>query len=346
MGRTKLMHLLKNMESFGRRNKWHEIVGLGNNEMKDSMKSSMKIGVIGLGTMGGPIAYKLRAMDAHLVVFDINQLVRDTFKNNGFMVANTIAELSAQSEIVWIMVPAPAVDDVLKHLCPCTKPNTLIIDGGNSHYIDTVRRAQELHQRDILFLDCGTSGGIWGTQHGFSMTIGGNYEAYKKAEPLFKLLAESPTAYCYTGPSGSGHYVKMVHNGIEYALLEAYAEGLRLLHEGAYKNLDLAAITHVWLEGAIIRSFILQLAHEVLSKDQSLDDITGAVGETGTGRWTVEEAHARNIPVRLIEDALAIREESRKTGGNYATKLVAMMRHIMGGHPVTFAECEACKIVR
>lgn len=306
----------------------------------------MKIGVIGLGTMGGPIAKKLRTMDAHLMVYDVNPQVRDHFKKKGFVVANDIVELSAHANRIWIMVPASTVDAVLAHLCSCIKPHTIIIDGGNSHYVDSIRRAKELEDRNLYFLDCGTSGGLWGTKHGFSMTIGGRIEIFKKAEPLFKLLAESPTAYCYTGPSGSGHYVKMVHNGIEYALLEAYAEGLHLLHNGSYENLDLARITHVWQEGAIIRSFILQLAHDILKKDQELTGIKGTIGETGTGRWTVEEAHARNIPVRLIEDALAIREESRKTGGNYATKLVALMRHTMGGHPVAFEECKACQIVK
>ncbi len=303
----------------------------------------MKIGVIGLGTMGGPIAKKLRAMDAHLVAYDVNSSVREQFKEEGFTVADDIGELSSNSDFIWIMVPAAAVDAVLSELCPCTKASTIIIDGGNSHYKDSVRRHKELELRKLFFLDCGTSGGLWGTEHGFSVTIGGDFAIFKRAEPLFRLLAASPTAYCYVGPSGSGHYVKMVHNGIEYALLQSYAEGIHLLHSGSYKKLDLAGITKVWLEGAIIRSFILQLAHDILVKDQALNSIKGIVGETGTGRWTVEEAQAHQIPVCLIEEALHIREESRRTGGNYATKLVALMRHTMGGHPVTPAECTVCQ---
>lgn len=306
----------------------------------------MKIGVIGLGTMGSPIAKKLRVMDAHLIAYDVNPLIREQFKEDGFIVADDIGELSSNSDFIWIMVPAGAVDVVLSDLCPCTKPSTIIIDGGNSHYKASVRRHKELEAKKLFFLDCGTSGGLWGTEHGFSMTIGGDFSIFKQAEPLFKLLAASPTAYCYVGPSGSGHYVKMVHNGIEYALLEAYAEGLHLLQNGAYEKLDLATITHVWLEGAIIRSFILQLAHDILVKDQELNSVKGIVEETGTGRWTVEEAQARKIPVCLIEEALHIREESRKTGGNYATKLVALMRHTMGGHPVALADCTVCQKVQ
>ena len=205
-----------------------------------------------------------------------------------------------------------------------------------------MRRFEELKQKKIDFLDCGTSGGIYGAEHGFSMTIGGSFDIFTAVEPVFKLLAYSPTSYLYVGASGSGHYVKMVHNGIEYALLEAYAEGFHLLHDGYYKNLDLAAISKVWLEGAIIRSWILELIYEILKEDQEFLSIKGSVGETGTGRWTVEEAHARSIPVALIEQAVAIRKESRETGGNYATKLVALIRHTMGGHPVEMELCDTC----
>ena len=162
--------------------------------------------------------------------------------------------------------------------------------------------------------------------------IGGDKDAYTSLEPVFKSLA-APNGYAYLGPSGAGHYVKMVHNGIEYALLQAYSEGLHVLKDGAYPNLDLAAVTGVWQHGSIIRSWINELLHEVFTHDQDmLAHISGAIGENQTGRWTLEEAQARKIPVKLLEDALNIRTWSRETGGNFATKLVAMLRYKFGGH--------------
>lgn len=305
----------------------------------------MKIGVIGLGKMGSPIAKKLRDMDCELRVYDTNPSVRQTFANDGFDVMKDISELSEHSTVIWIMVPEQFVDSVLDELCACTVQGTTLIDGGNSFYKDSIRRFNELEARKLSFLDCGTSGGVEGAKSGFSMTIGGTYEVFKANEHIFKLLAFSPTSYTFVGPAGAGHYVKMVHNGIEYALLESYAEGFHLLHNGTYDNLDLAAISETWMQGAIIRSWILKLSHDIFVNDQDFAAINGSIGETGTGKWAVEEARKQNIPVPLIENALAIRRESRKTGGNYATKLVSLLRHSMGGHPVAQEHCEACQEV-
>lgn len=306
---------------------------------------TMNIGVIGLGRMGGPIAKKLNYPECNLIVYDIDPSVRQEFKNLGIKVAQSISELSAKSQVIWVMVSANAVDTILDELCNCTGHGTIIVDGGNSHYIDTIRRAKELEAKGLILIDCGTSGGLWGAERGFSLTVGGDYEAYKKIEENLKYLAASSSSYVYVGPSGSGHYVKMVHNGIEYALLQAYAEGFHLLHNGYYKDLDLAAISATWLDGAVIRSWILNLAHNVLTKDQEFEHIKGTIGENGTGRWCVEEAHARHVPVKLIEDALEIRRVSRVTGGNYATKLIALVRHEMGGHPFELDNCDMCKEV-
>jgi len=306
----------------------------------------MKIGVIGLGKMGGPIAKKLQCMDCQLVVYDNDPAVMQEFANNGFAIAKSITDLSARSTVMWVMVPQAVLDKVLDELCACTEPGSIIIDGGNSFYKDSIRRAEELEKRNLEFLDCGTSGGLWGSEHGFSLTIGGKKEVYEQAKLVFKLLAASPTSYALVGPSGAGHYVKMIHNGIEYALLEAYAEGFNMLRNGAYKDLDLAAISKTWMSGAVIRSWILQLTEDVLSKDQRLDSIIGSIGENGTGRWTVEEAERLNIPVEAIKDAVDIRTWSRKTGGDFRTKLIASVRHAMGGHPVAQEKCESCQEVR
>ncbi len=306
----------------------------------------MKIGVIGLGKMGGPIAKKLQAMDSELVVYDTNPAVLQEYANEGFEIAKSITDLSARSTVMWVMVPQTVLDSVLDHLCNCTEPDSVIIDGGNSLYVDSIRRAQELEKKHLAFLDCGTSGGLWGAVHGFSMTVGGKKEVFKKVEPVFKLLAASSTSYALVGPSGAGHYVKMIHNGIEYALLESYAEGFSLLRNGAYKDLDLAAISTTWIRGSVIRSWLLELTHEVLLHDQRLDTIKGSVGENGTGRWTVEEAQKRSIPVPVIKESVEVRDWSRKNGGDFRTKLIACIRHVMGGHKVTQELCERCQEVR
>ncbi len=306
----------------------------------------MKIGIIGLGKMGGPIAKKLNCMDCELLVYDNDPAVMQEFANDGFAVAKSITDLSARSTVIWVMVPQKVLDAVLSELCDCTLQGTVIIDGGNSFYKDSIRRAQELEKKHLEFLDCGTSGGLWGAEHGFSMTIGGKKEAFKKVETVFKLLAASPTSYALVGPAGAGHYVKMIHNGIEYALLEAYSEGFNLLRHGAYKDLDLAAISTTWMSGAVIRSWLLQLTHDVLAQDQRLDSIKGSIGENGTGRWTVDEAERLGIPIQAIKDSVDVRTWSRKTGGDFRTKLIASVRHAMGGHPVAQERCDSCQEVR
>ena len=305
----------------------------------------MKIGVIGLGKMGGPIAKKLQCMDCQLMVYDNDPAVMQEYANEGFAVAKSITELSARSTVMWVMVPQSVLDAVLAELCDCTLSGTIIIDGGNSFYKDSIRRAQELAKRHLEFLDCGTSGGLWGAEHGFSLMVGGKQEVYEKAKHVFKLLAASPTSYALVGPSGAGHYVKMIHNGIEYAMLEAYGEGFNLLRHGSYKDLDLASISQVWLSGGIVRSWLLQLTHDVLAQDQRLDGIKGSIGENGTGRWTVEEAERLGIPVEAIKDAVDVRTWSRETDGDFRTKLIASVRHAMGGHPVVQEKCEDCQEV-
>lgn len=306
----------------------------------------LKVGVIGLGKMGKPIALKLNKSHCQLTVYDISELARQEFKDLGISVAASISDLSAVSEIIWVMVDNSQVDNVLSQLCACTEPGTIIIDGGNSYFKDTIRRANELAQKGFDLLDCGSSGGLWGADRGFSLTIGGDHRAFEKAKEVFEILAVSPQAYVYVGPSGSGHYVKMVHNGIEYALLQSYADGFSILHNGHYNNLDLAAISNSWMHGAIIRSWILQLFHDVLLQDQDLESVDGAIGENGTGRWAALEAQEYNIPVKLIDQALKVRQDSRVTGGNYSTKLVGLVRHKMGGHPLGQLTCDICKKVQ
>lgn len=295
----------------------------------------MKIGVIGLGKMGKAIVYRLRRAGFAVIGFDKRLKAETSVTKYGATIASSIEKIPQQADVVWLMVPAgKTVDLVLMELKLYLKKDHIVIDGGNSYFKDSINRAQQLKKNGIHFIDCGTSGGLAGKKKGFSLMVGGNEKIFNYLEPVFKALA-APKGYGYMGKSGSGHYVKMVHNGIEYALLQAYAEGFHVLKNGSYKNLDLEKITSVWEHGSIIRSWILHLAHDVFKHDQELKDITGAIQESGMGQWTVDEAREKNIPVTLIDDALKIRAWSRQTGGDYSTKLVALLRHAFGGHAVT-----------
>lgn len=292
----------------------------------------MKCAVVGLGRMGSAVVYRLHNAGHQVVGYDPSEQARQEAAMVGATIVSTLEECAHHAQIIWLMVPAgPIVDQVLKELQQHLNANAIVIDGGNSKFTDSIRRFQELKGSGIEFLDCGTSGGLHGKEIGFSLMIGGSKKAFDLAEPIFKAVA-AKEGYGLVGPSGSGHYVKMVHNGIEYALLQAYAEGLQLLHEGEFKELDLAKITTIWQHGSIIRSWILELTHEILKKDQQLEAVSGSIAESGTGAWTVEEARKQKVPVKLIENALQIRAWSRETGGNYATKLVALLRLAFGGH--------------
>lgn len=298
----------------------------------------MNVGIIGLGRMGSGIAQRLVQKGFTVIGFDPNVETRTAALQTGIQVVHSLELLTSQARVIWLLVPAGAVvDTVINNLVPYLEPGAILVDGGNSHYNDSIRRAKQLSERQILFLDCGTSGGVHGRDLGFCLMVGGERSAYNTIEPLLAAIA-SPNGYAYVGQSGAGHYVKMVHNGIEYALLQAYAEGFQLLKEGTLRNqaLDLDQIARLWNQSSIIRSWILQLMQEILQEqDRELATISGQIAESGTGRWTVEEAEAHHIPIPLIKEALAIRFESQKSGGNYATKLVALLRNKFGGHPVT-----------
>jgi 6-phosphogluconate dehydrogenase len=295
----------------------------------------MKIGVIGLGRMGEAVAWRLVQAGHEVIGFDFSSQACAQAEKSGIKTVKNIVDISDQARIVWLMVPAgKPVDDVIAQLEPKLESGDCIIDGGNSNFHDSVRRHDQLSLNNINFLDCGTSGGLLGRDIGFSLMVGGDNIIYEKLIPIFQALA-CPNGFNYMGPSGAGHYVKMVHNGVEYALLQAYAEGFNLLKNGQYKDLDLEKISHVWSNGSVVRSWILDLAHNVFAKDQELENISGDIGGGSTGRWTVDEAQKQGVPVDLIEKSLEIRAWSQETGGNYATKVVAMLRNQFGGHEVT-----------
>ena len=293
----------------------------------------MTVGVIGLGRMGEAVAYRLAQAGFGVMGSDPNSELKEHIEKEGIQFVS-LRDLAKKSDVIWLMVPAGAVvDQVVAALLPHVKKNVIIVDGGNSNFNDSQRRDKELSAQGFSFIDCGTSGGVHGRELGFSLMIGGDKKVYDRIEQLFKVLA-APGGYAYMGRSGAGHYVKMVHNGVEYALMQAYAEGFQLLKEGAFKSddLDLVAVTKVWTNGSIIRSWLVELSHQIFVEDQKLETISGRVHESGTGAWTVEEAYREHVPVPLIEKALLLRKESRDTGGNYASKVVALMRNKFGGH--------------
>lgn len=295
----------------------------------------MNFGIIGLGKMGTAIATRVVSAGYTVWAFDPTQHGRLAGHTAGAHITSTIQEVAQHTSIIWLMVPSDVVDSVIKELLPSLKPDSIVIDGGNSNFADSIRRSGELASHGIDFLDCGTSGGVHGLANGFSLMVGGDAAVYAKVVHILKFIA-APSGVTLVGPHGAGHYVKMVHNGIEYGLMQAYAEGIHMLRDGSFKDaqLDLAAITGVWQHGSVIRSFLLDLTHEILEKDQKLDNVAGVVAETGMGAWTSQDAANHAIPVPVLDAALQVRAESRKTGGNYATKLLALMRHAFGGHAV------------
>lgn len=296
-------------------------------------KNIQSLGLIGLGKMGEAIAYRLSKSNFGIAAFDPNvQEVKDV-ENITF--ENSIEDVAKKTDIIWLMVPAGEITDkVINELSQKLKPGSIIIDGGNSNFHKTKKRYALLKEKKIHLLDCGTSGGVAGKQSGYSLMIGGDKDIFEETEEIFKTIA-APNGYNYMGPSGAGHYVKMIHNGIEYSLLQSYAEGFDLLKNNKnYPNLNLETITNTWLNGSVIRSWILELCKNIFAQDQELNSISGSIGENQTGRWTIKESKEQNIPMNLLEKSLEIRKKSRKTGGNYGTKVVAMLRNQFGGHQV------------
>ncbi|MBU1007837.1 decarboxylating 6-phosphogluconate dehydrogenase [Candidatus Dependentiae bacterium] len=299
-----------------------------------SIHKKKYIGLVGLGRMGLAIAHRLIQANFTVLGFDQDKQAREKLELLGGAPVDAITEIPNKCDIMWLMVPAgKVIDSVIAQIKSNVKESSIIIDGGNSHFQDTIRRSQELAKDNIFLLDCGTSGGLRGSDIGFSLMIGGDHNSYKKAEPIFKAIA-APNGYAYLGPSGAGHYVKTVHNGVEYVILQSYADGFNLLKHGQYKDLDLHKISKVWNNGSVIRSWICELLEEIFAQDQSFTDISGFIDENLTGQWTIEEANKQNISMKLLEISLEIRAQSRQTGGDYATKIVALLRNKFGGHEV------------
>jgi 6-phosphogluconate dehydrogenase len=293
--------------------------------------------MIGLGRMGGNMVERLMRNGHRLVVFDRSPDAISKYAKLGATPAGDLAAVVKALEtprIVWIMVPAgDPVDQTIAALRPALSPGDIIIDGGNSNFHDTIRRGAELARDKIEFIDCGTSGGIWGLENGYCLMVGGSDGAVKHCEPIFTALAPD-AGYAHVGPVGSGHYVKMVHNGIEYGLLQAYAEGYEILHASrTFPELDLEQIANVWQHGSVVRSWLNELAAIAFSRDASLADLKGWVADSGEGRWTVQEAIDLDVPAPTITLSLLTRFRSRQAD-SFGAKVIAALRNEFGGHAV------------
>ena len=278
---------------------------------------------------------RLLAGGHSVAVYDLSRDARRAAAAKGASDAASLDDLAralAPPRAVWVMVPAGnPTEETIRALASLLAGNDVIIDGGNSYYKDDVRRAGELKLRGIHYLDVGTSGGVWGLKHGYCLMIGGERPIFERLEPAFKTLAP-PDGYAYVGGHGAGHYVKMIHNGIEYGLMQAYAEGFELLHASEFQ-LDLAAIAHLWNQGSVVRSWLLELAELALRADPRLEGIKGYVEDSGEGRWTVEDALEKNVPAPTIALSLFGRFRSRQ-GDPFADRMLAALRNAFGGHPL------------
>jgi 6-phosphogluconate dehydrogenase len=299
----------------------------------------MDIAIIGLGKMGRNMAIRLFRGGHRVVIYnrtpDTTRQVANEFGLTPiYSLAEIVASLPAP-RYVWVMIPAGAATEaIINELADLLSPLDVIIDGGNTYYKDDIRRAEILKSKNINYIDVGTSGGIWGLEEGYSLMIGGEQTIVETLHPIFATLAPAPDkGWGHVGPVGSGHFVKMVHNGIEYGLMQAYAEGFEIMQAKKEFSLDLERISQIWRFGSVVRSWLLDLTADALAKDQKLTNIQGWVADSGEGRWTVAEAIDLDVPAPIITLSLQQRFISRQTE-SYAAKLLAAMRNEFGGHPI------------
>ncbi len=296
----------------------------------------MELGFIGLGRMGGNMVQRLLQGGEHqVVVYDRSADAANAVSQFGARPAASLEALMGQLKpprVVWMMVPSgDPVDQTLDALIALGTPGDIFIDGGNSYFKDSVRRAHATESRGFHFMDVGTSGGIWGLQVGYCMMIGGRKDDFQRVEPIFKTLAPE-NGYGYMGASGAGHYVKMVHNGVEYAMMQAYAEGFEIMHTSPF-NLDNEQIARLWNQGSVVRSWLLELAESAFQKDPQLSKIKGYVEDTGEGRWTVLTAIEQDVAATAIAHSLFVRFGSRQDD-SFGNRLLAALRNEFGGHAV------------
>jgi len=298
----------------------------------------MELGLIGLGKMGGNMAERLHLAGHKVVGFDFSADAVKKLNDAGSVGVTTLEDLVkslSAPRAIWIMVPAgDPVDETIAKLKPLMQPGDIFIDGGNSNYKDTQRRHDELKPQGFEFLDVGTSGGIWGITEGYSMMIGGDDDVVERLRPIFETLAPAADkGWGRVGPSGSGHFVKMIHNGIEYGMMQAYAEGFSIMRAKKVLNLDLTQIAEIWRYGSVVRSWLLDLTADALAKNPDLEGLEAYVPDSGEGRWTVYEAIDLNVSAPVITESLIRRLRSREEN-NFTDRMLSVMRNEFGGHAV------------
>jgi 6-phosphogluconate dehydrogenase len=299
----------------------------------------MRLAMVGLGKMGGNMVRRMRRSGIEVVGYDRSaEVVGQLATECGMMAATSVADAATKLEaprVVWLMLPsgAPTEQQVVE-LAGMLAPGDIVVDGGNSNYHDSQRRGARLAERGIGFMDSGTSGGVWGLDNGYCLMVGATPEVAAVMEPVLKALAPAPDrGWAHVGPVGSGHFTKMIHNGIEYGMMQAYAEGLELLRGKEEFNLDLAQITELWRHSSVVRSWLLDLTAEALKQDQKLENIAPYVADSGEGRWTVVEAVDQGVAAPVLTLALQMRFSSQDDTG-YANRLLATMRNAFGGHAI------------
>ncbi len=295
----------------------------------------MKLGMVGLGRMGGNMTQRLLQGGHHVAARDPAEAAVQQAVSRGAEGATSLADMvgrMAAPRVVWLMVPAGAITtNTVNALLADMAADDVLIDGGNSHYKDSLTHAEAAQRKGVHFLDAGTSGGVWGLRLGYSLMVGGDKASFERVSPILATLAP-PEGFLYTGPPGSGHFAKMVHNGIEYGMLQAYGEGFEVLEKSPYP-FDLRAITHVWNRGSVIRSWLCELAEQAFAREPHLDSVRGYVDDSGEGRWTVQTALEENVPAPILTLSLLARLRSRQTE-SFSAKVIAALRNEFGGHAV------------
>jgi len=306
----------------------------------------MDIGLIGLGRMGGNMARRLARAGVRVVGFDADVATRDALAREGAIepaaALQAVAAQLAPPRVVWLMLPAGrATELAIQDLWPELARGDVIVDGSNANYKDSQRRAAGLATAGIELVDCGVSGGVWGLEHGYTLMYGGSRDAARRVEPFARVLAPAADrGFLHCGPAGAGHFVKMIHNGIEYGMMQAYAEGFALLANKRELALDVAAIAETWRHGSVVRSWLLDLTAQFLKDDPTLAHVASVVADSGEGRWTVQEAVEQGVPAPVLSLALMARFASQGRD-DYAARLLAMMRISFGGHAVVPAPAGA-----
>jgi 6-phosphogluconate dehydrogenase len=298
----------------------------------------MQLGLIGLGKMGGFMAERIHNAGHQVVGFDFSPEAVAKLSASGNVGANSLEDMVSKLEApraVWMMVPSGnPVDETIAKLEKLLSPGDIIIDGGNSNYKDTIRRHGEVTAKGFQYVDCGTSGGVWGLKEGYSMMIGGDKEPVEHLRPIWEALAPAPDkGWGHVGPSGSGHFVKMVHNGIEYGMMQAYAEGFTIMEKKEVLDLNLPQIAKIWQYGSVVRSWLLDLTADALEKNPTLEGLEAYVVDSGEGRWTVFEAIDLNVSAPIITESLIRRIRSREEN-NFTDRMIAIQRNAFGGHAV------------